>query len=420
MLEIIFWTTLGLIAWTHVLYPLAAGLAARLFTRKVAKGDWEPTVTIVVAAHNEEAADRAAAREPARARLSGREAGDRGRLRRIRPTARTSWSAPSAGDPRVSCSPARAAARSPPRTARSRERGRGRRVLRCQRHLGARRAPQARRATSPTRRSPTSAGGSSSRRADGSNQEGVYWRYELGCARRSRGWARSPPATARSTRSAGPTTWTSTRASDTTSRSRTSWCSAAAARSTSRRRARREADPVERGRVPAQGAHVRAQLADHAARLDALPLTARLLVAVVSHRLLRYGSGPLHLLLLGLSIALVAIASELRLRARARPPAGRAARGRARASPSPRYYVLITWATLVSLWNYLRRGVRHLGRRRGNRDEPRRRRRDRRLRARRVEPGARAGGAGDQARRSRARSLPPAARRARTGWISTC
>jgi hypothetical protein len=23
----------------------------------------------------------------------------------------------------------------------------------------------------------------------------------------------------------------------------------------------------------------------------------------------------------------------------------------------PRYYLLVTWATLVSLWNYLRRGV---------------------------------------------------------------
>jgi cellulose synthase/poly-beta-1,6-N-acetylglucosamine synthase-like glycosyltransferase len=75
---------------------------------------------------------------------------------------------------------------------------------------------------------------------------------------------------------------------------------------------------------------------------------------IVSHRLLRYGSGILHLILLAASIALVTtswvyvvglVLQALLLLAAA------AGVGIAR------YYVLVTWATNVSLWNYLRRGV---------------------------------------------------------------
>jgi glycosyltransferase involved in cell wall biosynthesis len=79
------------------------------------------------------------------------------------------------------------------------------------------------------------------------------------------------------------------------------------------------------------------------------------LVALVSHRLLRYGSGLLHLALLGTSFALaprgrgvyrVALAGQL------------AFVGAAAARPGlPRYYTLVTWATVVALVNYLRRGV---------------------------------------------------------------
>ena len=53
-LKIVFWTSLGLLVWTHVAYPLAAGLAARLRRRRVDSSAIEPTVSIVVAAHNEE------------------------------------------------------------------------------------------------------------------------------------------------------------------------------------------------------------------------------------------------------------------------------------------------------------------------------------------------------------------------------
>ncbi len=78
------------------------------------------------------------------------------------------------------------------------------------------------------------------------------------------------------------------------------------------------------------------------------------LLALLSHRHLRYASGLLHLILLAGSIALlghgavyaVFLGLQLGLLAAALAGVGIA-----------RYYVLITWATVVALWNYLRRGV---------------------------------------------------------------
>jgi hypothetical protein len=75
---------------------------------------------------------------------------------------------------------------------------------------------------------------------------------------------------------------------------------------------------------------------------------------IVSHRLLRYGSGILHVMLLATSVALVTqgwvydvvLAGQLLLLAAA-----------AAGVPIARYYALVTWATVVALWNYLRRGV---------------------------------------------------------------
>jgi cellulose synthase/poly-beta-1,6-N-acetylglucosamine synthase-like glycosyltransferase len=77
-------------------------------------------------------------------------------------------------------------------------------------------------------------------------------------------------------------------------------------------------------------------------------------VALVSHRHLRYASGLLHLILLGSSLALlghgtvyaVFLALQLGTLAAAIVGVG-----------IPRYYVLISLATVVALWNYLRRGV---------------------------------------------------------------
>jgi cellulose synthase/poly-beta-1,6-N-acetylglucosamine synthase-like glycosyltransferase len=52
--QILFWSSLGALGWTQVGYPLFAALLARVRTRPVRKGDLEPTVSLIVAAHNEE------------------------------------------------------------------------------------------------------------------------------------------------------------------------------------------------------------------------------------------------------------------------------------------------------------------------------------------------------------------------------
>jgi cellulose synthase/poly-beta-1,6-N-acetylglucosamine synthase-like glycosyltransferase len=80
------------------------------------------------------------------------------------------------------------------------------------------------------------------------------------------------------------------------------------------------------------------------------------LVQILSHRHLRYASGLLHLLLLSLNVTLVVRREGLVYDAALGAQAGFGAVAAARAG-LPRYYVLITWATVVALWNYLRRGV---------------------------------------------------------------
>ena len=78
------------------------------------------------------------------------------------------------------------------------------------------------------------------------------------------------------------------------------------------------------------------------------------LAKVVSHRHLRYGSGIAHLVLLGSSLALAGRGGVYRAAL-----AGQLAfLGAAAARPGlPRYYTLVTWATVRALRNYLREGV---------------------------------------------------------------
>lgn len=53
LLAVIGWVALALILWTHVGYPLLAFLWARLLPRAVEQDDMEPFVALVIAAHNE-------------------------------------------------------------------------------------------------------------------------------------------------------------------------------------------------------------------------------------------------------------------------------------------------------------------------------------------------------------------------------
>ena len=78
------------------------------------------------------------------------------------------------------------------------------------------------------------------------------------------------------------------------------------------------------------------------------------LASVLSHRVLRYASGLLHLVLLATSVVLwaegwpYAFALLTQLAVLAAFAAG---------VPVARYYVYVTVATVQALWNYLRRGV---------------------------------------------------------------
>jgi hypothetical protein len=78
------------------------------------------------------------------------------------------------------------------------------------------------------------------------------------------------------------------------------------------------------------------------------------LAEIVSHRLLRYASGLLHLALLASSGSLVGRSALYR----AALVGQLAFFAHAVARPGlPRYYALVTWATVQALWNYLRQGV---------------------------------------------------------------
>ena len=52
--KVLFWFSLGALVWAQVGYPLFAALLARLRSRPVLKGDFVPSVSLIVAAHDEE------------------------------------------------------------------------------------------------------------------------------------------------------------------------------------------------------------------------------------------------------------------------------------------------------------------------------------------------------------------------------
>jgi cellulose synthase/poly-beta-1,6-N-acetylglucosamine synthase-like glycosyltransferase len=54
MAKAVFWSSLAALAWTHAGYPAAAALAARVRARPVRKGGTLPTVSVIVAAHDEQ------------------------------------------------------------------------------------------------------------------------------------------------------------------------------------------------------------------------------------------------------------------------------------------------------------------------------------------------------------------------------
>ncbi len=348
---VLFWGSLAALAWTHALYPATVALAARVRTKRVALDDgYLPSVAVIVTAYNEE--------DVIERRLENLRALDYPPelvelvVTSDASTDRTEELAEAAGA-RVIRNPRGGKVAAQDAAVRATEAD----VVAFS-DANATWAPDALRKLVRNFADPAVAyvcGRLRLEAADGANKEGVYWRYEL--VTRD-GESRLGSVTA------GNGSIYALRRSDYA-----------------------EVDPrfghdlslpylmVQRGRraiyepealaferpTPTNESEYRrkVRMFEHA---WLIVLRGKMLrgqrlgywLALVSHRHLRYASGILHLILLGSSIALfdhgtvylVVLGLQLGLFAAALVGVGIA-----------RYYVLITWATVVALWNYLRRGV---------------------------------------------------------------
>ena len=53
-MKLLFWATLAALVWTHLAYPIVAAVWARVAGRRVRRGPELPSVSVIVAAYNEE------------------------------------------------------------------------------------------------------------------------------------------------------------------------------------------------------------------------------------------------------------------------------------------------------------------------------------------------------------------------------
>ena len=346
----LFWASLGGLAWTHVGYPAFAIVAARLFPRKVRRLDATPLVAVIVAAHDEEAVigrriENLRALDYPSERIEIVVTSDSS-------TDNTEGLAEAAGA-RVIRNPRGGKVAAQDRAVRETDA-----EIVAFSDANATWAPDALRRLVTSFADPEVAyvcGQLKLQDVDGGNQEGVYWRYEL-----------------------------ATRAAESRLVSITGGNGAIYA---VRRADYVEVDPrfghdlslpylmVQRGRravyepdaiayekpTPSNETEYRRKvrmfehcwlIVLHGRMLRRQPIGY--VAELVSHRHLRYASGLLHLVLFATSIALVThgwiydavLAAQLALLLAAALGIGIA-----------RYYVLVTWATVVALWNYVRRGV---------------------------------------------------------------
>jgi cellulose synthase/poly-beta-1,6-N-acetylglucosamine synthase-like glycosyltransferase len=351
ILVVLFWISLAALAWTHVVYPLVAIGLARIVPRPVHDADVEPTVVVIVAAYNEESviarrlenlfeldypADRLQI-------VVTSDASDD----------RTEAIALQFPGVKVITNPRGGKVAAQDRAVRQTDSD-----VVAFTDANATWSPDALRKLVRPFADPEVAyvcGQLHIVGLDGANQEGVYWRYELG--------VRDAESRLGSVTGGNGSIY-AVRRSDYV-----------------------EVDPrfghdlalpylmVQHGRravyEPAAAAHEKAtptneteyrrkvRMFEHCWLIVARGRMLRRLggrygVAIVSHRHLRYASGILHVVLLVTSLALIAhgfvydlvLAAQLGLLLAAVIGVGIA-----------RYYVLVTWATLVALWNYVRRGV---------------------------------------------------------------
>src|SRR6266540_1701384 len=353
VLVVLFWLSLAALAWAHVLYPLVASLAARMRPRRVRAGDAAPTVTVVVAAYNEEAVigrrlDNLLALDYPRDRLELVVVSDAS-------TDRT--------DERV-----------------RRFADRGVRLIRCKRggkvaaqdravressgeivafsDANSTWAPDALRSLVRVFADPDVAYACGQLRletGDGANKEGLYWRLEL--------LLRASESKLDSVTGGNGSIYAVRRSDYVEVDPRFGHDLALPYLMVQRgRRAVYEPEAIvfEKPSRDIEDEYRRKlRMFEHCWLIVVRGRMLRglrplYLVELVSHRHLRYASRLLHLVLLATSVALVmqgwiydvVLAAQLSLLAAAAVGVGIA-----------RYYVLVTWATVVSLWNYARRGV---------------------------------------------------------------
>jgi cellulose synthase/poly-beta-1,6-N-acetylglucosamine synthase-like glycosyltransferase len=349
--RILFWVSLALLAWTHVFYPAFAALLARIAGRTVRKGEIEPWVTVIVTAYNEESViarriENLRALDYPRDKLQIVVTSDAS-------TDRTEEIALQYEGVKVITNPRGGKVAAQDRA-----------VRQTDGEIVAFSDANATWSTEALRKLVRAfadddvayvCGQLRILAADGSNKEGVYWRYEME--------VRDAESRLGSVTGGNGSIYAV------------------------RREDYVEVDPrfghdlslpylmVQRGRraVYEPDAHAwekptpsneteyrrKVRMFEHCWLIVLRGKMLRRLgplywLEVVSHRQLRYCSGILHLVLLATSLALlthgwvydVVLAAQLVLLAAAAAGVGIA-----------RYYVLVSWATFVALWNYLRRGV---------------------------------------------------------------
>ena len=356
VLKALFWGSLGALAWTHAGYPLAAGALARVRSRPV-HGDVsaEPTVAVIVAAHDEES-------------VIGR------RLENLLaldypPEKLEIVVASDASSDRTN-ELVEAVATLEPRV-RLLDCARGGKVAAQDRAVretagdvvafsdaNATWAPDALRKLVGALADPDVAyvcGQLRLEAADGSNREGAYWRYEM--------WLRESESRLGSVTGGNWSIYALRRADYVEVDPRWGHDLSFPYRmvQAGRRAVYEPAAYAFEKPTPSNETEYRRKVRtfEHCweitlrgSMLRRLP--AGYLVQVLSHRVLRYSSGVLHLVLLLTSAALVAsgwvyavvLAGQLAFLAAA-----------AAGVPIARYYALVTWATALALANYLRRGV---------------------------------------------------------------
>ena len=352
----LFWGALGGLAWTHVGYPLAAGALARVRERRVAKdGSAEPTVAVVVAAHNEETVI-----ERRLANLLALDyPGDRVEI----------VVASDASTDRTNELVEAVAAREP--RVRLLECPRGGKVAAQDRAVrnttgdvvafsdaNATWAPDALRRLVANLADPDVAyvcGRLRLEDAEGSNREGLYWRYAL--------WLREQESRLGSITGGNGAIYALNRADYVEVDPRWGHDLSLPYRMVqSGRRAVFEpaALAFERPTPTNETEHARkVRMFEHCWEITLRGSMLRrlppgYLASVLSHRVLRYASGLLHVLLLGSSLVLVGAGWPYLVVLAAQVALGAAF---VAGVPIARYYVFVTWATVQALWNYLRRGV---------------------------------------------------------------